>query len=96
MYTGNYLTAQQYFKTHYEKFKNLLDHYQEELRFEEYSWRAKIFTWFGDVLTPLYKRNPGNFKEYFVFPGYYYMNAANLLDSRRKEFHGRNEMGNLE
>jgi hypothetical protein len=74
------------FKKHYDMFSRDVYTLRDQFKFIEMNWRMNWMKTFGEMLQHLQMNKVGRFKNFWYFPGHYFLNTLHLMQQKVKVF----------
>lgn len=92
----NIESALELFKSHFDLFSRKVYKIKEKIMFIELNWRYEWMKTFGNLLIRTRMNKIDKFKEFWYFPGYYFLNCLHLMQQKIKIFQKNNYIINNE
>lgn len=74
------------FKKHFDLFSRNVFKIRDKIKFSEVNWRMIWMRKFGEMLQQLQMNKVGKFKDFWYFPGHYFLNTLHLMQQKVKIF----------
>lgn len=84
------------FKRHYNLFSRQVNRIKDKIKFIELNWRLDWMKTFGQMLQKVQMNKVERFKDFWYYPGYYFMNCLHLMQQKRKTFQTFNYIDTVE
>lgn len=88
--TSNVDSALPLFKRHFDLFSRDIEKIKSKIKFIELNWRLNWMKTFGSMLLKVQTHKVERFRDFWNFPGYYFLNCMHLMQQKVKLFQVNN------